>query len=288
MCLVKMVLLRSTIYLSTLILFLDGAACICYYPDGSTAPQDVPCTDETRHSACCGPGYACLSNFICQATGAELQRPGATEYVRGSCTDESWRSGSCPSFCVNPNYDFLAGGNGIGRCENDSLLFYCINSQETDCQRERNVLVFHDEPLAITTIGVRATTSITPVTLESPTVESLVPVTSTTSMTSTRTTSTSTGRPEPVPGSEDEEGSTSNALPIGLGVGLGVGSAAFVAVAAFYWKRHRAKDRGHNQPTAVEHNQEGNAHHETKAPLHAIEPWGIAELHSQPTRYELG
>lgn len=36
-------------------------------------------------------------------TGEEIKKHGATEFVRGSCTDRDWRSGSCPSFCVNPD-----------------------------------------------------------------------------------------------------------------------------------------------------------------------------------------
>lgn len=80
---------------------------------------------------------------MCQATGKELQRPGSTKFVRGSCTDESWRSGSCPSFCVNPEFDLLAGGMGIGRCRSpEAVLFYCINGQESDCEAQRRVLIF--------------------------------------------------------------------------------------------------------------------------------------------------
>lgn len=119
---------------------------ICYYPDGSAAPQDTPCNDETAESACCGQGYACLSNGVCQATGDEIQKPGASKYVRGSCTDTGWRSSSCPSFCINPQYNNVAGGQGMGMCEDTSrTLFYCIDERSVDCTSEENVLLFVGE-----------------------------------------------------------------------------------------------------------------------------------------------
>src|SRR5690348_15730855 len=90
-----------------------SATAICYYPDGSVAPQDTACQDNDEESTCCGQGYACLSNNICMSTGDETQKAGATTFVRGSCTDKTWRSNNCPLFCINPTIDFLSGGNGI-------------------------------------------------------------------------------------------------------------------------------------------------------------------------------
>lgn len=103
----------------------------CYYPDGSVA-QDTPCTDGTVQSSCCGTGYACLGHsssfFLCQATGSEFQKPGATQYVRGSCTDKTWRSANCPNVCVNPDRDNTGGGHGLAQCPLSNTLFYCIST----------------------------------------------------------------------------------------------------------------------------------------------------------------
>jgi hypothetical protein len=120
----------------------------CYFPDSSVSPQDTPCEDTTEQSTCCGQGYACLSNHICMATGDEIQNPSATLYVRGSCTDPSWRSSDCPLFCINPdtpNYDDTVSSAGIGKCTNTTKdMYYCIDDDDdaVNCSAEQNVLIF--------------------------------------------------------------------------------------------------------------------------------------------------
>lgn len=150
----------SFLCLSTFVLH---SVAICYYPDMETvAPQDTPCSDSTSQSTCCGQGYACLSNHICMATGDELKKAGATNYIRGSCTDQSWRSSECPQFCIDPNVDNLTGGNGIGKCLNTTQdMYYCINTGNTDnnCSASQNPLIFQGQPSALTTMGVTATSS---------------------------------------------------------------------------------------------------------------------------------
>jgi hypothetical protein len=117
----------------------------CYYPDGSSANQDTPCQDSKPQSTCCGQGYACLSNNICMATGAELQKANATVYVRGSCTDKNWRSSECPLFCINPNPPFLDaidGGAGVRKCPGEKDMYYCVDKAAADCKAQKNVLIF--------------------------------------------------------------------------------------------------------------------------------------------------
>ncbi len=63
---------------------------------------------------------------------------GDTPYVRGSCTDKSWRSANCPSFCVNPDApysDNTSGGAAMAKCSNTTDLFYCIdlNTDAVSC-----------------------------------------------------------------------------------------------------------------------------------------------------------
>ena len=110
------------------------------------------------------------------ATGYELGGAGATKYVRGSCTDQSWRSSECPQFCIDPNVDNLPGGNGIGKCLGTTQdMYYCIDTGNTDnnCSASQNPLIFQGmlnvvldksyiltyagQPSALTTIGVTAT-----------------------------------------------------------------------------------------------------------------------------------
>ncbi|KAI1269832.1 hypothetical protein F5Y18DRAFT_371754 [Xylariaceae sp. FL1019] len=153
--------ISSSITAFVLLFLFRLAESICYYPDGTVAPQDTPCDDDSSESTCCGQGYACLSNHICQATGEERHKNGATEFVRGSCTDKNWRSGSCPAFCVNPeapSFDLTAGGMGMAKCANITEdIYYCINqnTDHVDCEKKVNVVTFQGTPTALTTIGAR-------------------------------------------------------------------------------------------------------------------------------------
>ena len=68
----------------------------CYYPNGKTAPNYQPCnsTDDGSTSVCCE-----LSTSVCTTKGLCL---GSDSYIyRGGCTDQSWKSESCPSVCAN-------------------------------------------------------------------------------------------------------------------------------------------------------------------------------------------
>lgn len=118
------------------------ALAICYYPDGSVSPQDLPRSDGNEDSTCCGPGYVCLSNNVCMATNLVPQVEGVyvSEYTRGSCTGKGWRSVNCPSFCVNdksPKFDLVSGGMGMARCDNNTSadVYYCIdqNTPNVNC-----------------------------------------------------------------------------------------------------------------------------------------------------------
>ncbi|KAL2153526.1 hypothetical protein VTH82DRAFT_4681 [Thermothelomyces myriococcoides] len=137
---------------------LQGARAACYYPNGDLAPNDSPCQDDSTHATCCEKGYACLSNGICKATGEELQKPGVmTEYVRGSCTDRTWRSSSCPLFCINEEFDNVDSGNSMIKCEGTSDdMYYCVNAQRSSCEDKVNIVYFPGIPSAITTVGVAA------------------------------------------------------------------------------------------------------------------------------------
>ena len=89
-----------TIYIRLLQAFtlFHSVAAFCYYPDGSAANQDTPCS-STGNSTCCGPQYACLSNNVCASVNITDDPTDSTGYVRGSCTDKSWTAGACPMFC---------------------------------------------------------------------------------------------------------------------------------------------------------------------------------------------
>ncbi len=73
----------------------------CYSPSGDLQIHDVACNPSANASFCCGRGFTCLSNKVCMlsqdtSTG-DVTRVGST--YRASCTDQSWGSPECPSFC---------------------------------------------------------------------------------------------------------------------------------------------------------------------------------------------
>lgn len=88
-------MLRALVYL-----LIEAVAATCFYPNGD-ANGDTPCYVSKKESNCCGTGYACLSNKVCRlahedSTGASMPY----SYGRGSCTDRTWTSPSCPLFCL--------------------------------------------------------------------------------------------------------------------------------------------------------------------------------------------
>lgn len=117
--------------------FLPVVSSTCYMPNGNTT-NDAACGGDATGSACCGPGYACLSNNICALTEHVSSEVAKTSpfYVRGGCTDETWASKDCPKFCRNAtNGDNLGiGGMGVGRCDGEGQInrFYCRNSENAD------------------------------------------------------------------------------------------------------------------------------------------------------------
>ncbi|KAK3940997.1 hypothetical protein QBC46DRAFT_383822 [Diplogelasinospora grovesii] len=229
------------------------AAAICYYPDGSVAQGDVPCTDSTTQSSCCGQGYACLGNadsafFICQSTGDEVQRAGASTFVRGSCTDQKWRNARCPSVCVNPNApynDMVSGGMGIAQCNASNDTFYCIDNvmASVNCSAGLGVFKFPQTPTILTTIGIApsTTSNYSSSTATSSSISSTTP-------SPTTSNSTITPAPTPTPTTAVTQTPSSTAqlsLPmqtvIGLSVGLSLSLLGLISacLGIFLWRRRR-------------------------------------------------
>jgi hypothetical protein len=121
---------------------------VCYYPNGDVTTSDVPCSDTTAESACCSVGYICLSNGICMQSNDSIEAQSFSSYVRGSCTDQTWRSSYCPNFCVNANApysDDTAGGEGMAKCPNTTIdMYYCVDFDQSavNCETRQNVVIF--------------------------------------------------------------------------------------------------------------------------------------------------
>ena len=121
------------------------ASSSCYYPSGDLATTDIPCNQSSGDSACCGQGFICLSNGVCQNPSLTSNEPGL--YSRGSCTDKSWNSSQCPKFCVNPSAPFndvQTSGQEVLKCPGRDDLFYCndSNASGANCTTGENIVTF--------------------------------------------------------------------------------------------------------------------------------------------------
>jgi hypothetical protein len=72
-----------------LLLQLVVSQATCYLPDGSVAFGDKPCGSSLPSICCAGQ---CLSNGLCFT-------PSDNMLARSSCTDQSWESSVCTSYC---------------------------------------------------------------------------------------------------------------------------------------------------------------------------------------------
>jgi len=118
---------------------------ICYWPNGDTTPQDVACRDDSDNSACCSPGFACLDNGLCMTTRHVNLSPSNVTYVRGSCTDQTWKSSRCPNYCVRggePFGDIMDGMQGLANCNNTSGApeYYCVDLVGGNCTAQENLI----------------------------------------------------------------------------------------------------------------------------------------------------
>ena len=65
----------------------------CYFPNGDVS-GDIPCSPDDDESICCGRGWVCYANRLCMRSQNDLSSNNT--FARGSCTDHTWLSESCP------------------------------------------------------------------------------------------------------------------------------------------------------------------------------------------------
>jgi hypothetical protein len=65
----------------------------CYTPDGTIAENNFACSPDL--DVCCGLNAVCLSNLLCY----DPKQSFVQGFNRGTCTDPTWQSSSCPTFC---------------------------------------------------------------------------------------------------------------------------------------------------------------------------------------------
>jgi hypothetical protein len=237
----------------------------CYYPDGSQALYDYACNLTAEASFCCAVGFNCLDNNICVAAEGKGKQP----YNVGSCTDGTWNSPECPSFC-------RLGASSLVNCERwDSDPGVCCHyTQQDDCctnlTAENPIFLLDGDPTPFTLIedGAATQTRIIPSSSSSTTA-----ISTTTSSTSPSVDSS----PSPTAASNSPPDSN---LTTGAYVGIAIGIAAaigLVCVAIYLLRKRRRSNRqqphspmmplvappwNNNSPGSFPHGKEheGNVH----------------------------
>ncbi|KAK8245234.1 hypothetical protein HDK77DRAFT_247477 [Phyllosticta capitalensis] len=184
----------------------------CYYPDGIQS-KGLPCFPDQAVSPCCGRGFICLSNGLCEP-GSELRRTYQYKIYRSACTDASWNSSSCPSVCIGSS-DNLDSGQGLAACGTNGS--YCCGRGYDCCANASNIFNY-GVASAVTTLPYSTATS--------------------TSSSSSSTSASSS--------SSSSSSSSNRAIAIGVGVGVGVGVGGAILVTALiglllYRKKRKTK-----------------------------------------------
>lgn len=89
---VRLYAMRVTVLVSALLTFSSSALATCYFPNGQISPADTACDPSAIESSCCYKNQACLSNGLCVS---DPHNPELARLHRGTCTDQSWKSGNC-------------------------------------------------------------------------------------------------------------------------------------------------------------------------------------------------
>ena len=69
----------------------------CFFPSGNVMFGEA-CMDGMEVSNCCGYGFTCMSNGLCQ-TSPTVEKNMKAKYYRSACTDQTWKSENCTKVC---------------------------------------------------------------------------------------------------------------------------------------------------------------------------------------------
>ncbi|OCK83469.1 hypothetical protein K432DRAFT_467283, partial [Lepidopterella palustris CBS 459.81] len=180
----------------------------CYFSDGSTSTDDVPCNPNALVSAYCFSKQACLSNGLCVFDPRNVT---TMAHHRGTCTESTWQSSACPRYCEVPKND----GAPVFSCSITNIDEDCC-SEGCQCDSSHTTVSFSGRPYA-TIIGKAYKNAY----ISTPSTASLSP-------TGTSAGTTSSTR--------NNSGSGSTAIRFNVGDGVG-GLLFIVGVATWYWRR---------------------------------------------------
>ncbi|KAI1170926.1 hypothetical protein F4777DRAFT_89201 [Nemania sp. FL0916] len=202
----------------------------CYYPNGKEAPksQQQPCnsTEDGRVSLCCD-----MRNSVCTTTGLCLGSAGY--YYRGTCTDRSWISPSCPRVCTDQNKDSTVNFYPCVAGNFDFKHQICCGYSDTKDCCANNFTTSFGIPFAPTHSVAAAVSLIATTVTQSESVASNFPISTTECVAPTQTPACTSCGPPPIAG---YVGGT-----VGAGVGVGLIGLIVILLRERKWRKETTK-----------------------------------------------
>nr|POE74682.1 hypothetical protein CFP56_37213 [Quercus suber] len=195
---------------------------VCYNERGNQT-GDSPC-DSSSSNQCCGSGYECLDNGLCQKNGT-------TAFAQGSCTDIGFAS--CLDFCAMSEID---GTTKVSSCGGNS---WCCGGP--DCCDDNTTTTLHPYPYSTITagqIGQASNVVSTKTSSRSTTEVSSRVLTSTVASLQSLAPATSLSAPNVLMESPIGDG-LSTGVKAGIGVAIPLAMLLLGALAFFIWKSRR-------------------------------------------------
>lgn len=79
---------------------------LCFFPSGNHFVPALTCWNAStgfQTGLCCTAGDLCIDNSLC----ARRLGDGQLAYYRGGCLDATWKSSSCPHYCLDRPKEFV-------------------------------------------------------------------------------------------------------------------------------------------------------------------------------------
>ena len=218
----------------------------CYFPDGSEAFKQSPCSYTTvdGYSSCCN-----LVDSTCTQSGYCLGAGGVP--YRGGCTDSNFVAASCVPRCTE---HFPSGPCGLYSCADPGTYpstWCCAIESLLSCCDNTFILSSFGNPVlpnATQTVTVVASSAASS-TSEASSAASSSTSAASSSMTSSISASSGTGTSAAATGvSSSNNKNNATTIGVGVGVGLGVGLLAIAAVLYTIHTQRRKRQQAETPP----------------------------------------
>ncbi|KAF2114735.1 hypothetical protein BDV96DRAFT_632194 [Lophiotrema nucula] len=217
----------------------------CYFPNGTQEVDDAyqPCSQISGHSSmCCGTNHAgagdrnvaddvCETNGLCQNWQTLSNGTTIETRFRGSCTDQSWKSGEClRDVCTDDKWEDQDGHAFMVQCSDDT--WCCGRNNEGCCGNAEEVFRL------AATVGITSTT-ISHTSVSSSSTSVSTPLVQTTQDSVTATSSSP---------SDAHSSSLTTSSKIGIGVGIPIGVILVATLIGLWLLRRRKRTHVHEAP----------------------------------------